>query len=201
MDEEKEYEQLYMWILDVLSKKGKFSTEIKKNTPKRASNALIELTSGYNKKEEDVLGKTFEEKGSDVVYETVEFYSLCEHHLLPFYGKVHIAYMPSKNVVGLSKLARLVEMYSRRLQIQERLTNQVADALWFNENLHPKAVFVMVEGKHLCMMQRGVKKQETVTVTTAARGLYAVGDNAHRFREEILMVIKRQQRKKHDKKS
>ena len=141
-DLEEIYQLLLRWIKQYTG--ADLGQEIRKGTPLRASKALIELTSGYNMDEKEVLGKVFEEKGSDLVYETVEFYSLCEHHLLPFYGKIHIAYMPSKNVVGLSKLAKLVEMYSRRLQIQERLANQVADALWFNEDLRPKAVFVMV---------------------------------------------------------
>ena len=192
-DLEEIYQLLLRWIKQYTG--ADLGQEIRKGTPLRASKALIELTSGYILDEKEVLGKVFEEKGSDLVYETVEFYSLCEHHLLPFYGKIHIAYMPSKNVVGLSKLAKLVEMYSRRLQIQERLTNQVADALWFNEDLRPKAVFVMVEGKHLCMMMRGIKKERTVTITTATRGL---PDKVEKFEEKVLRIIKRE--KKHDKK-
>ena len=192
-DLEEIYQLLLRWIKQYTG--ADLGQEIRKGTPLRASKALIELTSGYNMDEKEVLGKVFEEKGSDLVYETVEFYSLCEHHLLPFYGKIHIAYIPSKNVVGLSKLAKLVEMYSRRLQIQERLTNQVADALWFNEDLRPKAVFVMVEGKHLCMMMRGIKKERTVTITTATRGL---PDKVEKFEEKVLRIIKRE--KKHDKK-
>jgi len=192
-DLEEIYQLLLRWIKQYTG--ADLGQEIRKGTPLRASKALIELTSGYNMDEKEVLGKVFEEKGSDLVYETVEFYSLCEHHLLPFYGKIHIAYIPSKNVVGLSKLAKLVEMYSRRLQIQERLANQVADALWFNEDLRPKAVFVMVEGKHLCMMMRGIKKERTVTITTATRGL---PDKVEKFEEKVLRIIKRE--KKHDKK-
>ena len=192
-DLEEIYQLLLRWIKQYTG--ADLGQEIRKGTPLRASKALIELTSGYNMDEKEVLGKVFEEKGSDLVYETVEFYSLCEHHLLPFYGKIHIAYIPSKSVVGLSKLAKLVEMYSRRLQIQERLTNQVADALWFNEDLRPKAVFVMVEGKHLCMMMRGIKKERTVTITTATRGL---SDKVEKFEEKVLRIIKRE--KKHDKK-
>lgn len=191
-DLEAVYQHLLRWIKEYTG--VKLDQEIVTGTPLRASKALIELTSGYILDEKEVLGKVFEEKGSDLVYETVEFYSLCEHHLLPFYGKVHIAYMPSKSVVGLSKLARLVEMYSRRLQIQERLANQIADALWFNEDLRPKAVFVMVEGKHLCMMMRGIKKERTVTITTAARGL---PDKVEKFEEKVLRIIKRE--KKHEK--
>jgi len=192
-DLEEIYQLLLRWIKQYTG--ADLGQEIRKGTPLRASKALIELTSGYILDEKEVLGKVFEEKGSDLVYETVEFYSLCEHHLLPFYGKIHIAYIPSKSVVGLSKLAKLVEMYSRRLQIQERLTNQVADALWFNEDLRPKAVFVMVEGKHLCMMMRGIKKERTVTITTATRGL---PDKVEKFEEKVLRIIKRE--KKHDKK-
>jgi len=192
-DLEEIYQLLLRWIKQYTG--ADLGREIRKGTPLRASKALIELTSGYILDEKEVLGKVFEEKGSDLVYETVEFYSLCEHHLLPFYGKIHIAYIPSKSVVGLSKLAKLVEMYSRRLQIQERLTNQVADALWFNEDLRPKAVFVMVEGKHLCMMMRGIKKERTVTITTATRGL---PDKVEKFEEKVLRIIKRE--KKHDKK-
>jgi GTP cyclohydrolase I len=170
--------------------------ELIQNTPKRAARAFEELTKGYDMKAEEVLGKQFEERGSDLVYETVEFYSLCEHHLLPFYGKVHIAYMPSKAVVGLSKLARLVEMYSRRLQIQERLTNDIADAL-FTSSLQPKAVYVVVEAQHLCMMMRGIKKQRTETVTTAKRGLhpFSASNEFKEFKDDVLRLMKRE--KKH----
>lgn len=156
------------------------SEEILANTPRRTVEAFNELTKGYGESGWEVL-KEFELPKSDVnVYECCEFYSLCEHHLLPFYGKVHIGYLTKGKVFGLSKLARVVEVYSRRLQIQERLTNQIADALYNALDLH-SGVFVVVEAKHLCMMMRGVKKQDAVTITQAARGRYVVGELQDRF--------------------
>lgn len=138
-------------------------------TPRRAARALTELTAGYTV-DIPALFKTFEGDGYDemVVLRDIEFSSLCEHHVLPFVGQVHIAYVPAGLVVGLSKLARLVEAYSRRLQIQERMTEEIADALW--NHLQPKAVMVIVQASHTCMALRGVRKPGAVMVTSAIRG-------------------------------
>jgi len=139
-------------------------------TPTRAAKALLELTSGYQVHVPDLF-TTFEADGYNemVVLRGIEYSSLCEHHVLPFVGQVHIAYIPDERVVGLSKLARLVEAYSRRLQIQERMTDQIAEALW--EHLDPKGVAVVVEGMHTCMALRGVRKPGAVMVTSALRGV------------------------------
>lgn len=141
-----------------------------KETPTRAAKALLELTAGYDV-DVPALFKTFEKDGYDemVVLKDIEFSSLCEHHVLPFTGKAHIAYIPNERVVGLSKLARVVEAYSRRLQVQERMTAQIATAL--EENLQPKGVMVVVEGVHTCMALRGIRKPGAVMVTSALRGV------------------------------
>jgi GTP cyclohydrolase IA len=139
------------------------------DTPRRAAKALIELTTGY---QVDVPGlfTTFEKDGYDemVVLRDIEFSSLCEHHVLPFTGRTHIAYVPQDRVVGLSKLARLVEAFSRRLQIQERMTEEIADALW--SHLEPRGVMVVVQATHTCMALRGVRKPGAVMFTSASRG-------------------------------
>lgn len=138
-------------------------------TPARAANALAELTSGYGV-DVPALLKTFDSDGYDemVVQTGIHFYSLCEHHLLPFHGQVHIAYIPNGRIVGLSKLARLTDAYARRLQVQERLTIQIADAL--EEHLKAVGVLVVVEAEHLCMAMRGVKAPGAITKTSAVRG-------------------------------
>lgn len=115
----------------------------------------------------------------------IEFYSLCEHHMLPFFGKAHVAYVPDGRIVGLSKLPRLVEVFSRRLQVQERLTKQIADALW--DLLEPRGVGVVIEAAHLCMMMRGVEKQGSTTVTSAMRGIFR---DDGRTRQEFLEAIR-----------
>lgn len=141
-----------------------------RDTPTRAGKALLEMTSGYGV-DVPALFTTFEGNGYDemVVLRDIEFSSLCEHHVLPFTGQAHIAYIPEHRVVGLSKLARLVEAYSRRLQIQERMTEEIAEALW--TNLNPKGVAVVVEATHTCMALRGVRKPGAVMVTSALRGV------------------------------
>jgi GTP cyclohydrolase I len=141
------------------------------DTPKRVVKAWDEIFRGYKMSPSDALGTTFEniEKYDEmVVCKDIAFYSMCEHHLLPFYGRVHIAYVPTERYVGLSKLARIVDVFSRRAQVQERLTAQIADALV--GALHPLGVGVVVEGKHLCMMMRGVQQQDSVMTTSALRG-------------------------------
>jgi GTP cyclohydrolase I len=142
------------------------------DTPKRAAKAFRFLNNGYEKTLEEVLnGAIFEAETEDmVIVKDIELYSLCEHHLLPFIGKCHIAYIPQGKVLGLSKLARIVDMYARRLQIQEKLTKQIADAVELSINA--KGVAVVVEAKHLCMMMRGVEKQNSVMTTSVMTGIF-----------------------------
>jgi GTP cyclohydrolase I len=143
-----------------------------KRTPERVAKSLAFLTQGYGMKFEDVInGALFEECHRNMVLvKDIEMYSLCEHHLLPFFGKVHVAYIPNEKIVGLSKIARLVEVYARRLQVQERMTEQIAQAIW--EGVEPEGVGVVVEAYHLCMMMRGVQKQNSKTITSAMRGSF-----------------------------
>ena len=141
-------------------------------TPERVSKSLAWLTRGYALDVADAVGDAvFEEAHSNMVMvRDIEFYSLCEHHMLPFFGKAHVAYVPNGRIVGLSKLPRIVEIFSRRLQVQERLTEQVADAL--DQVLAPAGVGVVLEASHLCMMMRGVEKQNSATITSALRGVF-----------------------------
>ena len=140
-----------------------------RETPQRVARMYAELTSGYNNSAKTHLSKVFTAENAEVVLEKdITFHSLCEHHMLPFFGKVHIAYIPNGKVVGLSKLARVVETFARRLQIQEQMTNQIADAI--NDELSPKGVFVIIEAEHTCMTMRGIKKIGSKTVTVATRG-------------------------------
>ena len=141
-------------------------------TPKRVVKSWEHLYSGYKSDPKEILGRVFTEGACDemVVLKNIEFYSVCEHHLLPFFGKISIGYIPDSKVVGISKLARLVEVYSRRLQIQEKMTSQIADTLM--EVLQPKGVMVVAEAKHMCMVMRGVEKQNSIMLTSAIRGLF-----------------------------
>lgn len=140
-------------------------------TPQRVARMYAELAGGMDQSAAEHLAKTFDVAGSDMVVERdIQFYSLCEHHLLPFFGTVHIAYVPDGKVVGLSKLARTVEVFARRLQVQERLTGQIADALM--GELGAKGAMVMVRAEHMCMSMRGVNKPGAQTVTTARRGVF-----------------------------
>ena len=143
-----------------------------KKTPERVAKSMAFLTQGYGMKSDDVInGALFEECHRNMVLvKDIEMYSLCEHHLLPFFGKVHVAYIPKTKIVGLSKIARLVEVYARRLQVQERMTEQIAQAIW--ERVEPEGVGVVVEAYHLCMMMRGVQKQNSKTITSAMRGSF-----------------------------
>jgi GTP cyclohydrolase I len=154
-------------------------------TPERVEKSLRFLTQGYWMTVEDVVGDAvFEEKHqSMIMVRDIELYSLCEHHLLPFFGKAHIAYIPDDKIVGLSKLPRIVEVFARRLQVQERLTEEIAQAI--QDVLNPKGVGVVIEAYHLCMMMRGVQKQNSQTVTSAVRGIFR---NDHRTREEFLYL-------------
>ncbi len=140
-------------------------------TPERVAKMYEELAGGYTDSASIHLAKRFDVENNDIVLEKdIEFYSLCEHHMLPFYGRVAIAYIPDGEVIGLSKMARTVEVFAKRLQLQERMTSQIADA--FMEELNPKGVMVMIEAEHMCMTMRGIKKPGTKTVTVMARGSF-----------------------------
>src|SRR5713101_2138477 len=156
-------------------------------TPERAEKALRYFTSGYGQDVKEVLnGAMFVEDYDEmVIVKDIDFFSVCEHHLIPFFGKAHIAYMPRKKIVGLSKLPRLVEMYSRRLQVQERLTTQIANTL--NEALQPRGVAVVVEAIHLCMLMRGVEKQNSKAITSAMLGAFR---DRPETRAEFMELIK-----------
>ena len=157
-------------------------------TPQRTARALVELTSGYQMDAGAILnGALFDVTYDEmVIVKDIEMFSLCEHHLLPFFGKVHVAYLPGRKVIGLSKVARLIEMYARRLQIQERLTNQIAQTI--QEAIDPKGVGVIIEAKHLCMIMRGVEKQHSSAVTSSMLGAFR--DNP-KTREEFLSLVSR----------
>ncbi len=157
-----------------------------KKTPERYEKALKFLTSGYHQNVDHLLnGATFSVCYDEmVVVKDIEFFSLCEHHLLPFFGKAHVAYLPSKKVIGLSKVARLVNMYARRLQIQERMTNQIARAL--EEKIAPQGVGVIIEARHLCMQMRGVEKQHGQAVTSAMLGAFRENKQT---RDEFLALV------------
>ena len=154
-------------------------------TPKRVARSLAWLTRGYQQDASSAVGEGVfaEEHDHMVMVRDIELYSLCEHHLLPFFGKAHIAYIPSGRIVGLSKLPRLVEVFARRLQVQERLTGQIAQAVW--DVLEPRGVGVVIEAMHLCMMMRGVEKQNSKTITSALLGSFR--DDA-KTRDEFLRL-------------
>ena len=154
-------------------------------TPRRVASALRFLTGGYGQTVEGAMGDAIFEEDHDsmVLVKDIELYSLCEHHMLPFFGKVHVAYIPDGRIVGLSKLPRIVDVFARRLQVQERVTEQVAQAI--EDALKPQGVGVVIEAVHLCMMMRGVEKQNSKTITSAVRGLFR---RDHRTREEFLRL-------------
>jgi GTP cyclohydrolase I len=156
-------------------------------TPARVEQALKFLTSGYGADIDDVLNDALftVDYSEMVIVKDIDFYSLCEHHLLPFFGKCHVAYIPRKRVIGLSKIPRLVDVFSRRLQIQERMTNQIAETI--REKIDPLGVAVVCEGTHLCMSMRGVEKQNSFAITSAMLGAFR--DNA-RTRMEFLELLK-----------
>ncbi len=159
-----------------------------RDTPKRVLQSWNTIFKGYKENPQEILGTVFEQGACDemVILKGIEFYSTCEHHLLPFFGVVHIGYLPDKKVVGISKLARLTELFARRLQIQEQMTAQIADTLM--NVLSPKGVMVVTEAKHMCMLLRGVQKQNSMMVTSALRGRFKVDAKT---REEFMGHIKR----------
>lgn len=156
-------------------------------TPHRVAEALKFLTKGYTQDIQTLLnGAIFEEEYDDmVVVKDIEFYSLCEHHALPFFGKAHVGYIPNGRIVGLSKIPRIVDMFSRRLQVQERLTTEIAEAI--EEALKPRGVAVVMEGAHMCMMMRGVQKQDSTTITSHVMGTFRT-DRA--TRQEFMALVK-----------
>jgi GTP cyclohydrolase I len=158
-----------------------------RKTPERYEKALKFLTSGYHQNADTILnGATFSVCYDEmVVVKDIEFFSLCEHHLLPFFGKCHVAYLPNKRVIGLSKVARLVNMFARRLQIQERLTNQIAKSI--EEKISPEGVGVIIEARHLCMQMRGVEKQHGQAVTSAMLGAFRQNKQT---RDEFLSLVR-----------
>ena len=169
----------YENIIDLLGENKNRDGLLK--TPERAAKAISFLTEGYDKNPHKILQSAiFEESYSEmVIVKDIELYSLCEHHLLPFFGKAHIAYIPNGQIVGLSKLPRVVDVFSRRLQVQERLTEQILDCI--NETLSPKGVAVVIEASHMCMMMRGVQKQNSSTTTSGFRGTFKETDTRNEF--------------------
>ncbi len=158
-----------------------------KDTPKRVVKSWSELYAGYMQKPAEILSTVFEDGACDevVILKNIAFSSMCEHHMIPFIGVAHIAYLPAGKVVGLSKLARLTECFARRLQIQEKMTAQIANAI--EEHLKPKGIAVVVEAHHQCMSARGIKKQSTTMVTSAMRGVFREDQAA---RSEVLALLK-----------
>jgi GTP cyclohydrolase I len=169
-DAEEEYAALVRAQLAMLGEDPDRDGLVK--TPERVAKAMTFFTRGYDMSLDDIVGNAlFEEEHENMVMvRDIELYSLCEHHLLPFFGKAHVAYIPNKRIVGLSKLPRIVDMFARRLQVQERLTEQVAKAI--DDVLAPHGVGVVIEAYHMCMMMRGVEKQNSRTITSALRGVF-----------------------------
>lgn len=165
-----ELEGLYTKILENLGEDPSRQGLVK--TPHRAAKAMEFLTSGYRQTVDEILNRAIFDEDYDemVIVKEIEFYSLCEHHILPFWGKCHVGYLPRKRIVGLSKIPRIVDMFSRRLQVQERLTREIAESL--ETALDPRGVAVVMEGRHLCMMARGVEKQAPVMTTNVMRGTF-----------------------------
>ncbi len=156
------------------------------DTPVRVAKAIQFLNQGYSIEPKDIITSAIfkEDYNHMVIVKDIELYSMCEHHMIPFYGKAHVAYIPNQYITGLSKIARVVEAFARRLQIQERLTNQIRDCI--EETLHPKGVAVVIEAQHMCMQMRGVQKQNSVTTTSAFTGSFL---NNIKTREEFIHLI------------
>lgn len=155
-------------------------------TPMRVAKAMQVLTRGYSQDPKKVLTDALfaEEYNQMVIVKDIEFFSLCEHHMLPFYGKAHVAYIPNGHITGLSKIARVVDIYSHRLQVQERLTQQIKDCI--QETLKPQGVMVVIEAKHMCMQMRGVEKQNSITTTSDYSGVF----NSLNTRQEFMNLLK-----------
>jgi GTP cyclohydrolase I len=166
----KEFEKLIRRELELLGEDPEREGLLK--TPQRVANSITFLTEGYSSSAEEVVGKGIfkEEHDNMIMVRDIELYSLCEHHMLPFFGKAHVAYIPNGKIVGLSKIPRIVDVYARRLQVQERLTEQIAEGLC--RVLNPSGVGVVIEAYHLCMMMRGVQKQNSKTITSALTGAF-----------------------------
>lgn len=174
-----EIKERYKYILQELGED--VSREGLLKTPERASKAMQFLTQGYHQDAAEILKSAmFKESYNEmVIVKDIEVYSLCEHHILPFFGKAHIAYIPKGYIVGLSKLPRIVDIFARRLQVQERLTKQILDCI--NDTLQPQGVAVVIEASHMCMMMRGVQKQNSVTTTSGFRGQFEQNETRNEF--------------------
>jgi len=168
--ENKEFEEIIRRELELIGEDPEREGLL--NTPQRVAASMKFLTEGYSSSAEEVVGKGIfkEEHDNMIMVRDIELYSLCEHHMLPFFGKAHVAYIPNGKIVGLSKIPRIVDVYARRLQVQERLTEQIADGLC--RVVNPSGVGVVIEAFHLCMMMRGVQKQNSKTITSALRGAF-----------------------------
>jgi GTP cyclohydrolase I len=185
MTHKSKYEELVEAMLHEIGENPKREGLLK--TPHRVAKAMEFLTSGYKKDIDTVLnGAIFNEKYNEmVIVKDIDFFSMCEHHMLPFFGKAHVAYIPNGKIVGLSKVPRIVDVFARRLQVQERLTRQIADTLY--EYLHPEGVGVVIEARHMCMMMRGVEKQNSLATTSAMLGVFK---DDEKTRQEFLELTK-----------
>ena len=184
MDKDQEFEQAVTKILELLGEDPNREGLLK--TPKRVTKALQFLTEGYHQDPQEILNEALFTTSNDemVLVRDIEFYSMCEHHILPIIGRVHVAYIPDGKVVGLSKIPRIVNVFARRLQIQEQMTEQIADAIL--ETIQPKGVAVVVHARHMCMEMRGVQKINSTTVSSALRGLFKSDE---RTRSEFYNLI------------
>ena len=176
--------QLYKQVIELIGED--VDREGLKKTPLRMAKAMQYLMQGYTAKPEELLRSAMfrEDYSQMVIVKDIEIYSMCEHHMLPFFGKAHVAYIPNGYITGLSKIARVVEVYSRQMQIQERLTNQIRDCI--QKTLNPLGVAVVIEAQHMCMLMRGIEKQESVTTTSAFTGIFL---NNASTREEFIHLI------------
>ncbi len=184
MTKDEEFEQAVSKVLELLGEDPKREGLLK--TPSRVAKALKFLTEGYGQNPEEILSEALFTSSNDemVLVRDIEFYSMCEHHMLPIIGRVHVAYIPDGKVIGLSKIPRIVNVYARRLQIQEQMTEQIADAIL--GAIHPKGVAVVVHARHMCMEMRGVQKINSTTVSSALRGLFKSDE---RTRNEFYSLI------------
>ncbi len=183
------HENIKKAVAEILSALGENTERTGlKNTPERVAKSLTELTSGYKITPRDILNDAIFPCQSTgmIMQKDIEFYSLCEHHLLPFFGHVHVAYLPNKKIIGLSKVGRIIDIFSKRLQVQEHLNHEIVTCL--DEILEPEGVAVAIEATHFCMMMRGVRKQKSTTYTTEFRGAFSQN---YELRQEFLSSIKK----------